>query len=227
MTTALLSKIEKLLAADTPSSAEIAALLSQTAAEITSITQERAKALDPSISATDAELERISKMTLVKNRLAASVSRLQTKLDDATQRERYQNWKERFDVLEVARDKLADELRSIYPHMCHSLVDLLARMKVNDQQINALHADAPSGVSMRLKASELKARALDSFTGAVPSITKDLQLPSWAPDQRLAYPPPRQRDMSMFAPVQAPGDHAMNAAIGLLGSKKTTCAGHE
>ena len=205
---ALLSKIDKALAAAAkPASSELTALLTEVEAEIVTANRERAAALDPSITVTDEELQRVAGMTLVKNRLISSVSLLQTKLAGAEARERYQAWKERYDVLEAARDLLAEDLRSLYPDLVHKLIDLLGRIAVNDAAISALHMDRPSGVPLHLKTAEQKARNIDSFTGAAPSITKKLQLPLWAADERLAYP---QRDMSMaasmFAVPEQPGD---------------------
>ena len=202
MTTDLLSRIEKATRCrQNQHRRKSRRLLSQTAAEITSITQARTEVLNPAAPTTDENLETIAKLTIIKSKLTASVSRLQIKLDEATARERYEAWKERYDVLEVARDRLAEELKSTYPDLVHKLTDLLSRVVVNDQQIDALHNDAPSGVPARLKTAEMKARGIDGFTGAVPSITKELQLPAWSAEQRLAYPQ-KHRDVSMFAPVQ-------------------------
>ena len=147
----LLSRIETALKSDKPTSSEISALLAETAQQITVADRERAAALDPTAPTDDASLERIAKMTLVKNKFAASIPLLQTKLDEAEAKARLQAWRERYDVLEAARDRLAEELRSLYPDLVHKLTDLLDRIAVNDHQIIAVACRCPKRRSGEIK----------------------------------------------------------------------------
>jgi hypothetical protein len=56
-------------------------------------------------------------------------------------------------------------------------------------------------VALRLREVELVARNLEGFTRDEPSIITELKLPDWADSARMAWPPPRPFDQSMFEPV--------------------------
>ena len=52
------------------------------------------------------------------------------------------------------------------------------------------HDEAPNGRHRRLLRPELHARGLSAFSRGKPSIAEELRLPTFAPGQRLSWPPP-------------------------------------
>jgi hypothetical protein len=79
------------------------------------------------------------------------------------------------------RDGLANELADLYPASAQKLVELLARVVVNDREIDYINSRAlPIGAD-RLLAAELQARGLPWVTNNVetPRIANQLTLPPW------------------------------------------------
>ena len=71
------------------------------------------------------------------------------------------------------------------------LVELLARVVINDGEIDRIYNALPQGVD-RLLVAELKARGLAGwFVNSVepPRITDHLQLPPWQPRSSCLWPP--------------------------------------
>ncbi len=93
------------------------------------------------------------------------------------------------------RDKLAAELKAIYPPFEAQLRDLLPRIAANDAQIeNIVNRRLPSGAK-RLLVAELVARELGGFivnSVDVPRIT-NMRLPAFQVDGHDRYAWPRQR----------------------------------
>ena len=66
-----------------------------------------------------------------------------------------------------------------------------------------MHRRRPAGVPLHLPGAERKARSLDAFNSATPSITEKLQLPSWKDSAKMLWPPPRPFDPAWVAPLPA------------------------
>jgi hypothetical protein len=85
---------------------------------------------------------------------------------------------------------LANELADLYPGFAQKLVELLARVVVNDREIEYINKALPSGAD-RLLVTELKARGLPWVVNNVetPRITDQLNLPPWLPRSSYLWPP--------------------------------------
>ena len=206
MTTAdLLSKIDKALAAESkPSSSELNILLAEIEGEVVTANKERAAALDPTAPTDDAALERISKITLVKNRLVASVNLLQTKLVEAEKRERIAVYLEQLEALRPEGELLTQELIAAYP-AAEKLIDVLLRLENYNQRRSNLHSGCPADVKKRLPDPELVARGATDFHSEFKPLAKEIRFIDFKTGKQ-SYP---QRDMgymSMFQPVEQPGD---------------------
>ena len=90
----------------------------------------------------------------------------------------------------AVRDELANELADLYPGFAQKLVELLARVVVNDREIEYINKALPSGAD-RLLVTELKARGLPWVVNNVetPRITDQLNLPPWLPRSSYLWPP--------------------------------------
>ena len=103
--------------------------------------------------------------------------------------------------LELSRDQLAAELRTLYPAVASKLAALLTRIAANDRAIAHLNSHAkPTGLPPLLSA-ELVARDLPGFATTVaggfavpiPRLTEEVRLPSFAAtvNDRYLWPPQR------------------------------------
>ena len=85
-----------------------------------------------------------------------------------------------YEKAKAERDKLAAELKELYPSFETRLADILGRIETSDQEIERVNTRArPSGAD-RLLGAELVARGLGGFTSGIsdiPRITRDLRLP--------------------------------------------------
>jgi hypothetical protein len=113
-------------------------------------------------------------------------------------------WRDEYEALKVERDGLAEELRSIYPEFESKITGLFTRIVANDAELSSLHQARPAGVALHLLGAELVARDLERFTTREPSIARELKLPTFAPDQRLAWPPPQPSLAVMVAQSMVP-----------------------
>ena len=89
------------------------------------------------------------------------------------------------------RDELAKELADLYPAFAQKLVELLARVAINDAEVDSINNHAlPKGAD-RLLVAELKARGLPWVANNVetPRITDQLCLPPWQPRSNYLWPP--------------------------------------
>ncbi len=125
---------------------------------------------------------------------------LHEKLAEAKSAEYSAKWNAAYERTEAKRDALAAEFAETYPTMVASLVDLFQRMASCDHECDAVNSSAPGGDRRRLKRCEVKARGLEDFSSYSPPILRELRLPEWE-RSRAWWPPQRQFDPSMFAPV--------------------------
>jgi hypothetical protein len=124
-------------------------------------------------------------------RLKTLLPRLQARYQEVQAQEYLTQWRGDYETLKIKRDGLAEELRAIYPEFETKITDLLTRIAANDGELSGLHQARPAGVALHLLGAELVARDLERFTTREPSIAQELKLPTFAPGQRLAWPPQR------------------------------------
>jgi hypothetical protein len=110
--------------------------------------------------------------------------------------EKNQRWLVAYERARVERDKLAAELREIYPQIEAQLRDLLPRIAANDEQIEYINGYALPTSAECLLVAELVARDLRGFVenlAEAPSITRQLRLPAFRFDRHDPYAWPRER----------------------------------
>ena len=173
--------------------AEAASLASGEAAE-----QARRRALDPALRANDiADARRqMDDAAFRRERLQTAVTRLQARLKEVRAQEENQRRWIAYEKAKGERDKLAGELKAIYPPFEAQLRDLLPRIAANDEYIeNIINHSLPLGAE-RLLVAELVARDLRGFVENsvdVARITTQLRLPAFQFDRHASYAWPRER----------------------------------
>ena len=202
-------RIADALKADDIKSSDLAALIVETeiaaAAADKTAEEEREKALDPLASPDAAKAREAMQMAeFSRDRLRTALPRLQERLEQLQAEEYLARWREEYEALKVKRDGLAEELRTIYPEFETKLANLFTRIAANDAELSGLHQARPAGVALHLLGAELVARDLERFTTREPSIAQELKLPTFAPGQRLAWPPPQPSLAVMVAQSMAP-----------------------
>jgi hypothetical protein len=155
--------------------------------------QAQARALDPTV-VDPAARSAMEECEHVSRRLQAALPQLQKRHRIVRGDEQQKKWHDEYNTLKVERDALASELAELYPPFEAKITDLFARMAANDAALSRLHQAAPDGVFMRLLNAELVARNLENFSREAQPIVKELRLPSFAPGQPLAWPPPQRID---------------------------------
>jgi hypothetical protein len=98
--------------------------------------------------------------------------------------------------VEAERDRLAAELRQLYPVAASQLANLIARIDANDRQIEHLNASALPRGSLRLDGAELVARGLAAYSPGLTNIlriTQQICLPAFEYTMAQPYwwPPSR------------------------------------
>jgi predicted transcriptional regulator len=187
----------------------LSALIERTEAAIPETDQAaetaRSMALDPALSPdAKAAREAMAAAEFARDRLRTVLPRLRERLEQLQAQEYLAEWRSDYEALKVKRDGLADELRTIYPELETKITDLFTRMAANDAELSRLHQARPGGVLLHLLGAELMARDIERFTTREPSIARELKLPTFAPDQRLAWPPPQPSLAVMIAQSMAP-----------------------
>ena len=172
---------------------EAASLTSGEAAE-----QARSRALDPALTANDvAEARRqMDDAAFRRERLQTAVTRLQDRLKEVRAQEEDQRRWIAYEKAKAERDKLAEELKAIYPAFEAQLRDLLPRIAENDIEIEYINDRARPMGADRLLVAELVARDLRGFasnSGDAPRITKTLRLPAFQFDRHDPYAWPHSR----------------------------------
>jgi predicted transcriptional regulator len=174
----------------------LSALIERTEAAIPETDQAaetaRSMALDPALSP-DPKAARaaMEDAAFTRDRLKTLLPRLQARYQEVQAQEYLTQWRSDYEKLKVKRDGLAEELRTIYPEFETKIANLFTRIVANDAELSGLHQARPGGVALHLLGAELVARDLERFKATEPSITQELKLPTFAPGQRLAWPPPQ------------------------------------
>jgi hypothetical protein len=124
------------------------------------------------------------------DRLQAALGKLRKRLAQLKYQEENARRQVAYDKAKAVRDELANELADLYPGFAQKLVELLARVVVNDREIEYINKALPSGAD-RLLVTELKARGLPWVVNNVetPRITDQLNLPPWLPRSSYLWPP--------------------------------------
>ena len=128
-----------------------------------------------------------------RDRLQAALGKLRKRLAQLKYQEENARRQVAYDKAKAVRDELANELADLYPAFAQKLVELLARVVVNDREIEHINKALPSGAD-RLLVAELKARGLPWVVNNVetPRITDQLNLPPWQPRSSYLWPPRKQ-----------------------------------
>jgi hypothetical protein len=202
-------KIAAALADADIASADVAGLLSQTEDGIIQADQaaatERERAHDPAQSP-DAAIayQAMQTAAFAAERLRTLLPRLRQRLQEVQAQEYLAQWRGDYEALKIKRDALAAELREVYPVFEAKISDMFVSIAANDAELSRLHQARPAGVGLHLLSAELVARDLERFTTREPSIAGELKLPTFAPGQRLAWPPPQSSLAVMVAMSMAP-----------------------
>jgi hypothetical protein len=214
-------KIAAALTAADITAADLAALIQQTEAAITTADktaeQERAKALDPALSPNPkAAREAMEDAEFARERLKVLLPRLQQRYGEVADAEYEKAWAEDARRVEAMRDAMADELRESYLAAVAKLVDVLSRIPAIDREVDRINGSAPSGISDRLLKVEQKARGVNHFgvSGAwqpngLLALATDLKLPKFEDDgnsYQYAWPPrqPTMAEQMIFAVPSSP-----------------------
>src|ERR1035437_6384946 len=195
MNTTLEQRIATVLSSDTTSDV-VAILITEVETAIVAADNaaeaEREKALDPIASPDAAKAHEAMQMVeFSRDRLRTALPRLQARLEQLQAEEYLTRWRSDYEKLKVKREGLAEELRTIYPEFETKITDLFARIAANDAELSGLHQARPGGVALHLLGAELVARDLERCTIREPAIAQGLKFPTFAPGQRLAWPPQR------------------------------------
>ena len=155
--------------------------------------QARNHALDPTLSNSELKDARdcMDDAAFRRDRLQAALEKLRERLAQLKYQEENARRQVVYDKAKAVRDELASELADLYPAFAQKLVELLARVVINDREIDYINNHAlPSGAD-RLLVAELKARGLPWVANSVetPRITNQLCLPPWQPRSNYLWPP--------------------------------------
>ena len=193
-------------------SSDLSALIERTEAAIPETDQAaetaRNKALDPALSP-DPKTARaaMEEAAFARDRLKTLLPRLQARHQEVQAQEYLTQWRSDYEKLKAKRDGLEEELRTIYPEFETKITDLFPRIAANDAELSRLHQARPGGVALHLLGAELVARDLERFKTTEPSIAQELKLPTFAPGQRLAWPPPKPSIAIQVATSMTYGSH--------------------
>jgi len=179
--------------------AEAAAIAAGDAAE-----RARSRALDPALSAPDVAAARreMDDAAFRRDRLQVAAKRLGERLREVRADEEDQRRRIAYKKAKAERDKLAAELKAIYPPIEAQFRDLMTRIDANDKQIEYINAHVLPRGAERLLVAELVARGLMGFVeNSVEAvrIIRDLRLPAFRFDQHDPYSWPRARPSLLIA----------------------------
>ena len=154
--------------------------------------QARNHALDPTLSGSELKDARkcMDDAAFRRDRLQAALGKLRERLAQLKDQEENARRQVAYDKAKAVRDELAKELADLYPAFAQKLVELLARVVINDREIDRINNALPRGAD-RLLVAELKARGLPWVVNNVetPRITDQLCLPPWQPRSNYLWPP--------------------------------------
>jgi hypothetical protein len=197
-------------------SSDLSALIERTEAAIPEADQAaetaRNMALDPALSP-DPKTARaaMEEAAFTRDRLKTLLPRLQARYQEVQAQEYLAQWRADYEALKIERDALAAELREVYPEFEAKITDLFTRITANNAELSGLHQARPGGVALHLLSAELVARDLERFTIREPSIAQELKLPTFAPGQRLAWPPQSSLAVMVAMSMAPPYDPRFSA----------------
>ena len=171
--------------------AEAAAKLAGEAAQ-----RARAQALDPALSPGDVATARreMDDAAFRRDRMQTAVTKLGERLRELkAQEENKRRWLA-YDKAKAERDKLAVELKEVYPALSARLADIVARVDANDREIEKVNTWAKPDGAEGLAGAEMVARGIKGFNYGlinIPRITRDLRLPSFEERRHGPYAWPR------------------------------------
>jgi hypothetical protein len=158
----------------------------------------RRQALDPTRTANAvAEARRqMEDAAFRRERLQTAVTRLKERLREIKGLEENQRRQIIYDTAKAERDLLARELKAHYPTIEAQLGELIAKIEMNDRQIEYINSLAlPTGAE-RLRSAELVASEVEAWRinqQEVVRITHELVLPRFENDPHRPYAWPRWR----------------------------------
>jgi hypothetical protein len=135
---------------------------------------------------------------LTRDRYRAALPRLRDRLAHRLADEREQRWAALSVRLQADIDNLAEEFRVIYPVAVENLLSLFTRVRQLESSINQHNAQSPPG-STPLLGVELRARGLESFSTASPSVLDATVLLD--PHDGTQLWPPKQLPHVALSPV--------------------------
>jgi hypothetical protein len=156
----------------------------------------RQRALDPALMANAvAEARReMDDAQFKRERLQTAVTRLQARLKEVKAEEENRRRWTVYEKLKAERDRLAAELKAIYPAIEAKLGKLISDLEKNEREIFFINChELPAG-AQRLESAELIARGLESWRvgmADVVRLTEQLCLPAFKhdPHRPYAWPP--------------------------------------
>ena len=179
--------------------AEAAAVAAGDTAELA-----RSRALDPALSAANVAAARreMDDAAFRRDRLQVAAKRLGERLREVRADEEDQRRRIAYKKAKAERDKLAAELKAIYPPIEAQFRDLMTRIDANDKQIEYINAHVLPRGAERLLVAELVARELKGFVQnsiQTPRITEELRIPAFRFDRHDPYAWPRSRPSLLIA----------------------------
>jgi hypothetical protein len=195
MNTALADLDDRIAAAfaDGAKSDDVASLIGEVEAAAIAVGEmaerARSRALDPVLSAPDVAAARreMDDAEFRRDRMQVAVTKLGVRLSELRAQEEDHRRRLAYERARAERDKLAVELKDVYPALAARIADLAARVGANDREIVRINTRA---------AAELVARGLTAFVSgpnAIPRITTDLHLPAFEFRPLDPYVWPRSR----------------------------------
>jgi chromosome segregation ATPase len=151
----------------------------------------RERALDPTLTAADVSTARraADDAAFARDRLKTAVTRLTGRLKELRAQEEDQRRRVVYEKAKAERDRLAAELKRVYPAIEAQLGKLIPEIAENDRQVDYVNTELPKGAE-RLKSAELVARAIGAWRidlADVVRISQELCLPRFQHDAHSPY----------------------------------------
>jgi hypothetical protein len=153
----------------------------------------RLHALNPTLSESQVAKARqqMEAAAFKRERLQTAEQRLHERVEELRAQAEDRRRLQVYEQVKAERDALAERVAKLYPNVVTALSDLVARIAINEQQIDAVNrGSCPSGFPP-LVSAELVARGFDSFTHNglnTPRIAHELRMPNWGWSYAYAYP---------------------------------------
>lgn len=152
----------------------------------------RTQALDPALSTERVAIARreMEDAAFRRDRMQMAVTKLGERLGELRAQEEDQRRWLAYEKAKTERDKLATELKEVYPGFAARVADLAARIDANDRDIEGINTRARPNGSEWLRGAELVARDLRGFndgTANVPRIIGELRLPAFEYNRHDPY----------------------------------------